>query len=218
MDVLKYPCVICGIREATTRDHVPPKTVFTKPLPTTLVTVPACALCNNGSADFDEKFRVYLGLVVGDKNANAKKLWKERSMATLRKNKKLAETISKGMHEVDVLNEYGVRVGKKIAFLWPVDVFECVVERIARGLYYHHFGEILGARVQCTVGFMYTLSDDIMESTKDLTQSHIGDGAFTYRYGRAAESPLHSVWVFEFYQGHWASVVTSPINASAVLA
>ena len=153
-------------------------------------------------------------MVVGDKNANAKKLWKERSMATLRKNKKLVETISKGMHEVDIFNDAGVHLGKKIAFLWPKDVFECVVERIARGLYYHHYGEILGARVQCKAGFMYALSDNIMASTQDLPQSHIGEGAFTYRYGRAEESPLHSVWVFEFYQGHWASVETSPINVS----
>jgi hypothetical protein len=86
------------------------------------------------------------------------------------------------------------------------------VERIARGLYYHHYGEILGARAKCEVGFLYALSDGYLETSRGWPEGHIGDGAFSYRYGRAEDHPLNSVWVFEFYQGHWASVETSPVD------
>ena len=208
--MLKHLCVICGVREATTRDHVPPKAVFIEPLPKKLITVPACKLCNNGSSGLDAEFRVYLGAVVGDKSADGKKLWKERSLATLRKNKKLVTTISTGMQSVDAFDETGTHLGVRNRIIWPANVFNPVVERIARGLYYHHFNEVLGDRAQCAVTFHYALTDSMMEDTRHFSESHIGKGAFSYRYARAEEAPLRSVWIFEFYQGQWASVVTSP--------
>jgi hypothetical protein len=53
-------CAICGVRLATTRDHVPPKAILVRPFPKNLITVPACVECNNGSAPMDSDFRVYL--------------------------------------------------------------------------------------------------------------------------------------------------------------
>jgi hypothetical protein len=152
-------------------------------------------------------------MVIGDKNPKAKQLWKERSMATLRKNKKLVTTISQGMSEVDLHTKDGRYIGKRTAFLWPADVYESVAERIARGLYYHHFGEILGSRAKCNVGFLYALSDGYMAASSGWPEGHIGQGAFSYRYGRVDNEPLKSLWVFEFYQAHWASVETSPADA-----
>ena len=70
-------------------------------------------------------------------------------MATLRKNKKLHRTILKGMRPVEVQSDAGIYLGRRTAFLFPVDVYEGVMERTARGLYYYHFGEILGARIRC---------------------------------------------------------------------
>ena len=207
----KNPCAICGVREATTRDHIPPKAIFSRPLPTSLVTVPACHVCNNGSSVFDERFRVYLGMVVGDKSEKARKLWKERSMATLKKNLRLVRSISEGMQEVELRTSGDLKVGKRIAFLWPANEFQSIVERIARGLYYHHFNEILGAQVRCESGLLYALSDEFMALSRGWAENHIGDGAFSYRFARADEAPLNSLWVFEFYQGLWAVVETSPV-------
>jgi hypothetical protein len=177
-----------------------------------LVTVPACHVCNNGASVFDERFRVYLGMMVGDRSEKAKKLWKERSMATLKKNRRLVAAISEGMHEVELRTRGNLRVGNRMAFLWPANEFESVVERIARGLYYHHFGEILGARVKCDSGLLYFLADEFMALSKDWGENHIGEGAFSYRFARADGAPLSSLWVFEFYQGLWAVVETSPVE------
>ena len=134
-------------------------------------------------------------------------------MATLRKNKKLVTTISQGMQTVDLRTADGQFVGKRTAFLWPANIYESVVERIARGLYYHHFREILGGRVKCNVGFLYALSDDYMTVSQGWPEGHIGEGAFSYRYVQVDEEPLRSLWVLEFYQGHWASVETSLADA-----
>ena len=152
-------------------------------------------------------------MVVGDRNEKAKKLWKERSLATLRKNKKLVTSISEGMHEVDLYAQDKTLVGKRTAFLWPVKDFESVVERIARGLYYYHFNEILGPRVRCETGLLYSLSKEFIDMSKDWAENHIGDGAFSYRYAHVDGNKAHSLWVMEFYQGLWAFVETSPLDA-----
>jgi len=103
MNVAGKPiCSICGEREATTRDHIPPKSILVKPYPSNLITVQACAACNNGASAMDEKFRVYLAAAVGDNSESARKLWKDRSLATLRKNRKLVAALSSSMRDVEI--------------------------------------------------------------------------------------------------------------------
>lgn len=212
MGALKQPCAICGTREATTRDHVPPRAIFTKPLPSRLITVPACAECNNGAAGLDEEFRVNLGLVIGHKNVQATRLWKERSLATIDRNVRLARTIRGSIGSCRLYTGAGSYLGSLPAVPWPADRFHVVIERIARGLYFHHFKEILGHRVDCSVNLLRGLTKDFLDSTAGWPTDNIGDGVFVYRYGRAHDSPLDSFWVFQFYQVLWASVATERTN------
>jgi hypothetical protein len=52
-------CAICGKPcETTTRDHIPPKGLFGKPLPDNLLTVPSCQQCNQEASGDDEYFRL----------------------------------------------------------------------------------------------------------------------------------------------------------------
>lgn len=53
-------CVLCGINTATSREHVPPESFFERPYPPNLITVPACASCNQGSQQDDEYLLAYL--------------------------------------------------------------------------------------------------------------------------------------------------------------
>ena len=57
-------CAYCG-EPATTYDHVPPQCLYTRPLPSNLVTVPACAACNNGASKDDAEFRNHLSIMAG---------------------------------------------------------------------------------------------------------------------------------------------------------
>lgn len=209
-------CAICGVCEATTFDHLPPRAIFPKPRPSNLVTVPACLPCNHGASKHDEQFRVYLTMQTGQDHPQSKKLWKEHSMATLRKNKKLHRTILKGMQPFEVRSDAGIYLGRRTGFLFPVDVYESVMERTARGFYYHHFGEILGARVRCEVRFLRSLDAEFLEFSRNWPTKDVGSGAVVYRYGRAADAPLNSVWVFQFYEAHWALVETEPVETEPV--
>ncbi len=49
-------CYLCG-KPATTKDHVPPKTLFAPPRPHNLITLPCCAECNGAYALDEEYFR-----------------------------------------------------------------------------------------------------------------------------------------------------------------
>jgi hypothetical protein len=55
-------CALCGKREATTREHVPAQSLFPKPRPDNLITVPACTPCNQGSAADDEYLRTFFAM------------------------------------------------------------------------------------------------------------------------------------------------------------
>src|SRR5262245_19960527 len=49
-------CVLCGERPATTKEHIPPKSIFRKSPPDD-VSVPACERCNNSTKLEDEYLR-----------------------------------------------------------------------------------------------------------------------------------------------------------------
>jgi hypothetical protein len=81
---------------------------------------------------------------VGIDHPGAKKLWNHKSISTLRKNRKLCKTIVQSMRRVDVRSKQGIYLGRRTAFLFPVKVYEEVMERTIRGLYYYHFWGDLG--------------------------------------------------------------------------
>ena len=65
-DISKYGpptmqrCVYCGSTENLTAEHAPPKLLFPKPLPSDLITVPACEPCNSAGSKCAEYFRLAL--------------------------------------------------------------------------------------------------------------------------------------------------------------
>ena len=46
---------------------------------------------------------------------------------------------------------------------------------------------------------------------QDLIRCNLGgDNRFCYAYGRIADSPEFSVWIYQFYLRHWAGAITKP--------
>lgn len=203
-------CAICGKREATTVDHVPPKGLFPKPWPSDLITVPACGSCNNGASVDDEKFRVYMAMQIAGGHPDAKRLWKQHALATLRYNKKLLREVMRGMGRVEVRTEAGLYLGTRTTYLFPMQTYHRVMERTVRGLYYHCYGEVLGDGIRWDFSFYPTL-DPILVSLSELwARGSIGNGVVQYRYCRALEEPSNTAWLFQFYNAHWAWVTTDP--------
>ena len=57
-------CAYCGNEKKLTRDHVPPKVLFSQPLPDNMRVVPACAECNESFKKDDEYTRTVVALDV----------------------------------------------------------------------------------------------------------------------------------------------------------
>ena len=127
-------CAFCGTNQATTRDHVPPKGIFTRPLPNDLVTVPACNPCNNKASVLDEQFRVMLSLRVGVDTPETLSLWKDKTLRGLHHNAKLRTEIIEGMEQVLLESPGGVIVGKATITKWDAASHDETICRITRGL------------------------------------------------------------------------------------
>ena len=69
------------------RDHLPPRNLFEKPLPSNLITCPICTACNLSTEKDDEALRVFVTSYI-TRNAEAVKLWKNKVVPrTLRRNR-----------------------------------------------------------------------------------------------------------------------------------
>jgi hypothetical protein len=72
--------------------------------------------------------------------------------------------------------------------------------------------EVLGPRVKIKAYWFRELIDDMVEATAKCEQRSVGVGQFVYRFNRALNSPLYSLWLFEFHNRHWAGGCTSPVG------
>jgi hypothetical protein len=207
----RLPCAICGMRPVKCRDHVPPKGLFSSPKPTNLVTVGTCIECNNGASKTDKEFRAYLGLLVGGHSEDGTIFLRQDAMQTLRNDAKLMKQVTSGLSEVPFTMPDGT-ISTRTGFHWPERVHRVTIDRIARGLYFHHTRQILGSRVEVHTGFLHSLTQETYDQTNDFQSGTIGESKFVYRFGIAPESPLHSLWVFQFYGAHWASAHTNPVD------
>jgi hypothetical protein len=199
-------CCYCGTRKATTRDHVPPKAIFNSPLPYDLITVPACFECNNTASINDERFTAFLGMHVGKEKGTADKLFQERTRPIIRHNRKLGNYLFSNMKRFFLASDSG-NIEKVFGMLWDSEVHDSVIEKITRGLFYHHYKTIIGPNVKIRVHWYRRLPDFNLNM---LHRKSIQDGAFTYYYNKAQDCDYDSIWVFQFYEAHWAgAIITS---------
>lgn len=205
-------CAICGERNATGQDHVPPKGIFCHPRPSNLVRVPACQHCNNGASGLDERFRVYLGLHVSSTGDVGARFYREEALRTLRHNRRLRDEILSKTEPTYLSTESGLIHGWGFRINWDSAAHDAIVERTIRGLYYHHFGQILGARVSVRVQWLRRPAPDILDLSANWPANTLGRGECIYRYGRAEDAPLASTWLFQFCNAHWAGGYTTPVG------
>lgn len=205
-------CAICGWRKATTKDHLPPRGVFPKPLPVQMRTVPACSECNNGAAQSDERFRMYLAAMTAHFNDDATRLWREGVMRTLANNQRLQRELAAAMRNTVAVE---VRPGvfeDRIRIVMPVAAYNPTIERIIRGLYYHHFEKALGSRGSVAIELLYRIPDEAYEAVAaDGWQGgDVGGQQFVYRF--AYVDDIRTVWILQFFETTWAFAETYPVG------
>jgi hypothetical protein len=203
-------CVYCGVREATTFDHVPPKSIFPKPRPQDLVTVPACFECNNESSADDEEFRVFISIQSGHDQPMTDDLWRSGLIPTLRHNQRLRNSILGRSQDAEMRTPAGIFLGHMKAVPLRADPHKRVLRRIVCGLYYHHFGEPVEPTTLVEANLLVSLPEEFAEFLPDMSLARIGGDAFQYRYGRAGELSQASLWVIWFYRRYLVFAHTDP--------
>lgn len=138
MKKIKNYCIYCGTKEATEKDHVPPKCFFPKPLPSNLITVPSCSDCNREFGKIDEFVRnVLVSLDATEKKIELATLREKMFRSLLREQgTNLLFKIYKLLKPVDVVTNAGIFIEQKHAFDMDTEEFYKFFERIARALLY----------------------------------------------------------------------------------
>lgn len=201
-------CVLCQLREATTRDHVPPKCLFPRPRPDNLITVPACAQCNNGASDHDDLFKVFLSMQVSENSEIGLRLFHEKTVRTLERNRALLERIRQESVELQIKNEKG-ELKTRTGVLWDSAAHDAVISRTIKGLYYHHTGHFLSSHLELKVQYLRGVPEELTPMLDLCSEVTIGNSQILYKYWFHPEDISNSLWLFEFYGAHWASGYTS---------
>lgn len=202
-------CVLCGKRPATTKDHVPPKTIFLKPRPNDMIKVPSCFSCNNDGSKADEEFSLFVcsNATIG-KGDTSSVLYKQKLIPTLNHNNRLRKQAVDEAQMVEVTSKHGIYLGKAYALKWSAKAHNDVIIRMTRGLYYHHFKEILPQEV-IVEPYLFGKVDPMLENfAQNLRRSSIGGDAFIYGFGRAFDAPYESIWFYQFHNSHFAGAST----------
>jgi len=191
-------CFNCG-RPADTRDHVPPKGVFPRPRPTTLITVPACKTCNELTKLQDEYFR-WLVATVGDATPEAVKLIGQRILPRFREKPALLREIMKGARQVDVYSPGGIWVGREPAFEYDRGRIQPVVEKTVKGLYFHEFGQRLEMAVVKDFVLNPKIPEENIPAVAGLPLRDVAPGVFGYRFYCDPNEKRASLWLLMFFE------------------
>jgi hypothetical protein len=168
MDKDNNQCAYCK-RPATTHDHIPPKRLFTPPLPHNLITVPACVECNHGSSDDDEVFRNELSIMAGSFGESAKAAERlQPTMRGIRRNKAVLKKMVLGATPVERYSPGGIYLGLGYAVPVTPEAHRRVLNRIVRGLYWHHFEDRLGDDTHVELVFINKNRPDWREGLSSL--------------------------------------------------
>jgi hypothetical protein len=217
-------CVYCQ-GKATTVDHIPPKNLFPRPMPSNLITVPACKDCNGGASQDDEYFRSQIIMkreVGGHRAAKDVAPTFFRSLTKPRK-ARFARAIVDNIRQVDEFTPGGVYLGSGAGYLPNHDRLIAVVQRIAIGLYFHEFGQPMPRAFEMDIhGFCDIRPGDRITSDKfaSLFQSvvtlqpatQIGDGVFAYSFMPVSDRPDFTLWAMEFYESEKYLGFCGPIH------
>lgn len=198
-------CIYCDQRPSDAADHVPPKLLFPRPRPHNLITVPCCSACNQGFQQDDEYFQAMM-LLRSDiaEQPEAKALMEgfyrswERPRGT-----RFARSVANTFQIAEWHTPAGLFVGRSPAFEVDNKRMRRIYARITRGLFFHEQGVRVPDDYRVEVTLWVEEKPKVMETIPRMLGGRepkkIG-GIFVYKWARAVENPLTSIWLMQFYR------------------
>ena len=196
-------CAYCSLPGASqTGDHVLARSMVAEPLRGEIPVVPACAACNNKKVDLEH----YAASIIpfGGRHAGASARLVADVPKRLAKNQRLHRELAAGQTQV-----WSVEAGLMVPCLAiPIDGkrIERLVDYIARGLMFHHWGIALGSDCIVDVLSLTRHGEGFFDrhlalNARQRASGDIGQGALRYRGAQAVDNPQISFWVMSLYGG-----------------
>jgi hypothetical protein len=216
-------CVYCGKTRRLTDDHIPPKGLWNKPRPPDLITVPSCSSCNSGASRDDEYFKSMM--VFKDKSGSHPEAVAVRPSVFrgLEMPKKIgfARSLVKGIRRVRVQTPARLHLGRRFVFDVDLTRLDRVVERITRGLYWHHRRSRIPDGFEVVVFSEDGLRDldgparerlrrEFVTPVRNNPCYSVGRGVMRYWYASISQQPQALAWVYEFYDDVKFLALVSP--------
>lgn len=160
-----------------------------------LIRVPACNECNKRWSELDEKFRLLTSLKAPD---TARQLF-EDSAKGLSRRPAWREELARNSFWRPWSNDYQVRL--------PTGVFEPMIERITRALYWFEYGQSLDAALPIRTYYLNSLRgmEDVLPG---FVKRIVGGDQFLYGFNRYEPRPTCSTWIFIFHRRLFAGSTT----------
>lgn len=196
-------CVYCGRVRPLTVDHIPPQSFCGSPRPHDLIKVPSCDPCNSGASKDDEYFKTVMVLKnrAGEHSeAQAIRPSVYRALGMPQK-EGFKESIAKSRIRIPARTAAGLHVTRD-AMTVDVERLGRVVERVVRGLHWHHHNHVRlagGCRVMA-----WSESSDY--GAAPVEEPHaLGRGVLRYSFEAEPSDPLRARptlgrWILVFFE------------------
>jgi len=187
-------CIYCGSTEDLTADHVPPKGLFTTPLPSDLFTVPACRVCNQKVQLDDEYFRTTLALREEGDGVPGLANLRSSVVRDLNRPQKegLVRAISRSSYRFQLFGPRGELIVDRPQFLLNESRIKSVVQRTVIGIHFRERHETHDPQTRFqTLSYREfanlsvderDLCDFAMDLLTTIPSAVIAGGAFEYWY------------------------------------
>jgi len=212
---LQALCVYCGIRVATTKDHVVPKCLFTRPLSSDMVTIPVCEICNLEKSKDEDYLRDMLVVdYSGSQHPVAQEIFKGKVLRSASKNRsEIVRTALRTARSAPLFTRAGIYVGNHPTFQIDRQRVTRMFSFIIRGLYYKVIKERLPDDFTFEVDRLdSSLAGQTFYVLKELGGNGpytIGNGLFGCVFIYGAEDPSVTFWLLWFYNSVFFTAYTN---------
>jgi hypothetical protein len=209
-------CYICGIREASTKDHIFSKGLFSKPRPSNIPRrLPACKECNNGSSKDEELFRVYLASGMAFEKYSGNRIWTDSIRLDLKGERPGLKSLIRSMIKpAKVYSKEGMFLTNTLIFDPPPEPINRVLRKIAKGLYYLDSQLSLPDDVETLIGYDNGKPDKFIsppldKAFKTAKKVELGEGTIKYWRNIVKDKPEESLTWIQFYEDKVFLILTS---------
>lgn len=213
-------CYLCGVNPAVSADHVPPKNLFPKKAQIKGYKLPACNECNN-LLHLDEEYMRDRFSIAGQGDT-AREVFQQGTRKSYLRPYEMLKSVSK----LDLINRdavpltiktpAGIYIGNTTGIKIDAKRVNSVSIKIAKGLYYHHFG----TRIPDDYSFdVYFDPPNWLPELLAKPSPLIGrfDEVFSYKGVVTQEDHATGIWWLSFYKSlGLVVVVENPKLASQI--